>query len=245
MGKMFMKKKKLYPEWYLKYYDEVFKRDCYLSEINEVNAIFPLINKRVLEIGSGKGHHSEEIMKLNPKYLGLVDYQEEAARILKNNFINNSKIEIFDIDAFKLTLKQKVDIALIFFSVLVQVGSHVELENRIKHLLKNTIKPSGVLAFEYIDYDISLTTYPESKKNLLLKKKDFEVFVSSKYSEKTITIEYSGTLNQTPINYKVKLLRLNRSIIDNITNELDLHQFENIGLDINDRRRMAFLRKKQ
>jgi len=235
--------KKMYPDWYFKYYDNIFKRNTYLEEISSVNLTYPLKDKVVLEIGSGKGYHAEEIIKLTPKTLILIDYQKEAFNILKNKFKYNSIIKPIMADAFNLSLRKKADIAIIFFSVLPQVSTKCELQNRIRHIFNNLLKPNGVLAFEYIDYEKSIRVYHENQKSLLINNDEIEVYIKSSYLNDTILIKYFGTLNEIQLNYEICLLRLNNSIIEVIAKELGLEQFDNISFDKEERRRMTFLRR--
>lgn len=243
MVKILKKAKMKYPNWYYKYYDNIFKRNNYFEEVSKVNRIYPIKNNNVLEIGSGKGYHAEEIIKLNPKTLILIDYQKEAFETLIKKFNNEPIIEPILADAFKIPLKNKADIALIFFSVLPQVHTINEFQNRIIHVFDNLINPNGILAFEFIDYDTSLNVFPENKKSLIFQKEGIEVYIKTSYLNENLVIEYFGNINTEPLNYTVKLLRLSNNIINAISKELKLEQVDNISLDKEGRRRIVFLKK--
>lgn len=232
-----------YPDWYIKYYDDIFKRNTYSEEISKVNNSFPLKDKVVLEIGSGKGYHAEKILNQNPKSLNLIDYQKEAIDALKIKFNNEPLVKLIQADAFKISLKSKADIALVFFSVLPQVKTNAELRNRINHVFDNLIQPNGILAFEFIDYEISENVYPENKETLIFQNNGIEVYIKTSYLSELLVIEYFGRINNEPLKYTVNLLRLNNNIINEISKDLELEQVDNINLDIKGRRKMVFLKR--
>ncbi len=232
-----------YPNWYNKYYDEIFKRNSYFEEISKVNSTYSLKGSKVLEIGSGKGYHAEEILKLNPEILKLIEIQKEAFEILKKKCSYEPLTEPILADAFKISLKNKVDIALIFFSVLQQVKNIDEFQNRITHVFDNLIIPNGVLAFEFIDYDVSLSVFPDNTESLIYKSNVIEVYIKSLYLRHSLVIEYFGKINNEPIKYTVNLLRLNNNTINEILKDLKLELIDNISLDVDGRRRMIFLKR--
>lgn len=233
----------MHPDWYFKYFDEIFKRNNYSEEVRLINSRIPLINKYVLEIGSGLGYHSEEIYKFSPCLLSLNDIDSLATNKLKNKFKNYKNIKIHYSDGFNLKLQTKVDITLIFYSVLPQVTSITLFKERIISIFNNIVQSNGILAFEYIDYDNSLKIYPPSLKNLLYKNREIEIYITTQYFDDFLSIKYFGLYQNEQTSYEVDLIKLNSSILKTIFSELNLIQIDNISFDNFNRRKMILVKR--
>ncbi|MBQ9221389.1 malonyl-ACP O-methyltransferase BioC [Succinivibrio sp.] len=99
--------------------------------------------KHVLEIGSGPGNFTEEIIsRFSPQKLALNDISEEMLNICRERFSNHMTISYHPGDIEKLTLKEKYD--LIASNACLQWL--FDLEGTLKKFIES-LKPNGVLAF--------------------------------------------------------------------------------------------------
>jgi 16S rRNA (adenine1518-N6/adenine1519-N6)-dimethyltransferase len=64
-----------------------------------------LENKIVLEIGSGNGNLTNEILKKNPKKIIAIEKDKNLAIVLKDRFIKTNKVEVVNDDIFNVLKK--------------------------------------------------------------------------------------------------------------------------------------------
>ena len=65
-------------------------------------------NEHLVEIGSGTGSLSKELIKLNPKSLMLVEKDENLHKLLKDELHDNSKISFINQDILKFNIEEKI-----------------------------------------------------------------------------------------------------------------------------------------
>ena len=61
-------------------------------------------NRNIIEIGPGKGALTDEILKKNPKSLKLIEKDHQLCEYLKNKYLNNKNIKIFNRDILNFNL---------------------------------------------------------------------------------------------------------------------------------------------
>ena len=81
----------------------------FLVDRNIIKKILNLsvINKRnIVEIGPGKGALSDEILKMCPSSLILIEKDFLLAKYLKKKYSKNKKVQIFNDDILKFNLEK-------------------------------------------------------------------------------------------------------------------------------------------
>ena len=68
-----------------------------------INSTF-IKNRNIIEIGPGKGALTDEILKKNPKSLKLIEKDNQLCEYLKNKYLNNKNIKIFNRDILNFNL---------------------------------------------------------------------------------------------------------------------------------------------
>ena len=83
----------------------------FLIDQNIINKIIKIgsitENKTVLEIGSGYGNLTKDIIKMNPKKIFAVEKDEKLFSFLKNKFKNINNINIINEDILNIIEKKK------------------------------------------------------------------------------------------------------------------------------------------
>jgi 16S rRNA (adenine1518-N6/adenine1519-N6)-dimethyltransferase len=83
----------------------------FLIDNNIVNKIVRLCdvnNNDIVEIGPGTGNLTEKIIAQNPKSLILIEKDKELVSYLKNKFINQKNLKIFNEDILRFNLENKI-----------------------------------------------------------------------------------------------------------------------------------------
>ena len=88
-------------------------------------------NKNIIEIGSGTGQLTNEIIKLNPKKLILIEKDNSLYEKLKLNYLDNKSIEIKNIDVLKDSLSFKSN-----FNIIANLPYNISTKIIIKLLIK-------------------------------------------------------------------------------------------------------------
>ena len=83
-----------------------------------VNIPNSLENKTILEIGSGNGNLTYEILKKKPKKIFAIEKDKNLSVVLKDRFINNNNIEVINDDIFNVLKKNIWGKNLIIFGNL-------------------------------------------------------------------------------------------------------------------------------
>ncbi len=73
--------------------------------ISKILHLSDLKNKHVIEIGPGKGALTDEILKKNPKSLILIEKDFHFAKILKEKYLLQKNIKIYNDDILKLNFE--------------------------------------------------------------------------------------------------------------------------------------------
>ena len=83
-------------------------------------------NRNVVEIGSGRGALTEEILKSRPKTLILIEKDYEMAKKLKLKFLKNKNIKVYHADVLKFDL-EKIIIknSIIFGNLPYNISSQI------------------------------------------------------------------------------------------------------------------------
>jgi 16S rRNA (adenine1518-N6/adenine1519-N6)-dimethyltransferase len=101
----------------------------YLIDKNIINKIISIVeikNKNIIEIGPGKGALTDEILKKKPKSLTLIEKDYHLFEKLKNKFINNKSIKIYNDDILKLNLeKVAIKNSIVFGNLPYNISSQI------------------------------------------------------------------------------------------------------------------------
>ena len=96
----------------------------FLIDKNIVKKIVNLINvedKHVIEIGSGKGALTYEIIKKNPKSLLIIEKDNYLANELKSKYSKNKLIRILNEDILKLNLNKIIKKNLLYLETSLTI----------------------------------------------------------------------------------------------------------------------------
>jgi len=111
------------------YYAKKSLGQNYLIDLNIVKKIINLTkiyNKDILEIGSGKGALTEQILKNKPKSLILIEKDDILSKDLKLKYQNNKKIIIYNKDVLKFDFEEKLkDDSIIFGNLPYNISSQI------------------------------------------------------------------------------------------------------------------------
>ncbi len=119
----------------------------FLIEKNIIKKILGLINlngKNIVEIGPGKGALTDEILKLKPKSLILIEKDFELSKYLYSKYFLIKKVKIINADILKFNLneikKDKISIIgnlpyNISSQILVKLLKYKELKYKINNLI--------------------------------------------------------------------------------------------------------------
>jgi 16S rRNA (adenine1518-N6/adenine1519-N6)-dimethyltransferase len=89
--------------------NNVIKKIINLSKIN---------GRNIIEIGPGKGALTNEILKKKPKSLCLIEKDFDLTKELKNKYLNNKIIKIYNADVLKFDIEKLVDKNSVIFGNL-------------------------------------------------------------------------------------------------------------------------------
>ena len=103
--------------------------------IKKITNLVDIKNKNVIEIGPGKGALTNEIIKMSPKSLVLVEKDHDLCESLKENFYSNKRIKILNSDILETNLKNIIkDKTIIFGNLPYNISSQILVKT-----IKNTI----------------------------------------------------------------------------------------------------------
>ena len=190
----------MHPGWYYYYYDEIFgwSRD-YPKEIAMINDIASLKNKVVEEIGAGTGRHTEQILKLNPRIVRAIDYDDQAVGILKEKFKQDSKIQIIKGDGF--IRDTSVDIIICLYSIFQQTEEKTILKKRIDNLIGRLDAYGCDIFVECIDTNKHKT----QEFTLIYESGQDYLGIKSEKTDYGVKIVYQGIVNNENVVYEVPL----------------------------------------
>ena len=101
----------------------------FLIDKNIIQKILELVeinNRPVLEIGPGNGELTSEILKKNPSSLILVEKDFELAKLLKEKYINNKIIKVYNIDILKFDIEKNIkNKSIIFGNLPYNISSQI------------------------------------------------------------------------------------------------------------------------
>ena len=123
-------------------------------------------NKIIIEIGPGTGQLTDEIIKLKPKKLILIEKDYKLFKILKSKYSKLNFIEIFNIDAIKINLNLNENFSIIS-NLPYNIASKLIFDILIKY---NNIKEMIFLIQKEVSKKFNYQINQKSNKyNLFLK----------------------------------------------------------------------------
>ena len=96
-------------------------------------------NKNIVEIGPGKGALTDEILKKNPKSIKLIEKDNQLCEFLKNKYLKNQNIKIFNRDILNFNLcKVSEKDSIIFGNLPYNISSQILVKIiKFKNLTSN------------------------------------------------------------------------------------------------------------
>ena len=96
-------------------------------------------NKNIVEIGPGKGALTDEILKKNPKSIKLIEKDNQLCEFLKNKYLKNQNIKIFNRDILNFNLcKVSEKNSIIFGNLPYNISSQILVKIiKFKNLTSN------------------------------------------------------------------------------------------------------------
>lgn len=91
--------------------------------INKIITLFKINNSNIIEVGSGNGAITENILNFKPNFLISIEKDQRFFEILQKKFYNNKSFEILNEDATKLDLKKIEKIEKLQKKSLIVVGN--------------------------------------------------------------------------------------------------------------------------
>ncbi len=135
-----------FKKYYSKYYNIVYKKKDYKSEINYIiNILGSRIKsiKSILELGSGTGSHAYYLIKKGFKLTCV----EQSKDMISNFKVKSKKVKIINKDLKKIRLKKRFDLVLSIFHVI----NYMIKENDLNSFFKTAsfhLKKGGYLLFD-------------------------------------------------------------------------------------------------
>jgi SAM-dependent methyltransferase len=179
---------------YSKYYNLIYQKKTYKTEVNYIHNLinkFNLNKKDILEFGSGTGSHAEFLVRKG--------YTVHGIEKSKSMIANCKKIKGFTFqngDVCEIKLRKKYDVVLSMFHVL----SYQTTKTNINNFFKNAsyhLKPNGLFGFDFWYTDAVNAQKPEIRL-LELRNKDFKVIRLAEPSKgnlkNTINVDYTVIL---------------------------------------------------
>ena len=93
----------------------------FLIDKNIIKKIIDLVvikDKKIIEIGPGKGALTEEILNRKPKLLSLIEKDSRLVEELRRKYCKNNNIKIYNADVLKINLKKIICKGSIIFGNL-------------------------------------------------------------------------------------------------------------------------------
>ncbi len=148
--------------------------------ITKIVNLAKIKDREIVEIGSGKGALTEEILKRKPKSLKIIEKDEILCNFLKKKYSQNKNIKIFNKDILKFNLERIVqNNSIIFGNLPYNISSQI-LVKIIK--FKNIISKFDDIVFMF---------------QRELGKKIIGKFSSSHYGRLAILTDYKLAVNKT------------------------------------------------
>jgi 16S rRNA (adenine1518-N6/adenine1519-N6)-dimethyltransferase len=101
----------------------------FLVDKNIIKKIVNLVDirdKNIIEIGSGKGALTDEIIKKNPKFFTIIEKDYDLAASLKLRYINNKNIKIYCDDILKFNIEELcLNNSIIFGNLPYNISSQI------------------------------------------------------------------------------------------------------------------------
>jgi len=229
----------IHPPWYYSHFDSIFGRGAsYRREVRQLSALADFSGAHVQELGAGTGNHAAFVLELPLSKLDLVDCDPTAVSILRRRFETFPNVKVQARDGFGRFPARSFDIVYCMFSVVLQgVESARALEQRLIAVRKR-LKSTGVFLFEAIDADVSERRFPDSVKSIVYRELSAgdSVAISSHYDSYATTVRYSGFLQERPMEYEARMLRVNRRKLLQIVSGVFGSEASAVGLDKQGRR---------
>ena len=180
-----------YQKYYSRYYNIVYKKKNYKSEIDYIiNILGSKIQsvKSILELGSGTGSHAYYLLKKGFKLTCV----EQSKDMISNFKIRSKKVKMINKDLKKIILKKKFDLVVSLFHVINYMVKEKDLNSFFKTASIH-LKKGGYLLFDTWYYPAVKHNPPKTIKKIF-KDKDLVIYrqaIPKKLSHKIYEIKYN------------------------------------------------------
>jgi SAM-dependent methyltransferase len=199
---------------YSKYYNLIYQKKTYKTEVNYIHNLinkFNLNKKDILEFGSGTGSHAEFLVRKG--------YTVHGIEKSKSMIADCKKIKGFTFqngDICKIKLKRKYDIVLSLFHVLSYQTTKTNINNFFNNA-RHHLKPNGLLGFDFWYTDAVNAQKPEIRL-MELKNKNFKLIRLAEPSK-------DNSKNTINVNYTVILKNLKKNLVNVIKESHKMRHF--------------------
>ncbi|MDC3207091.1 16S rRNA (adenine(1518)-N(6)/adenine(1519)-N(6))-dimethyltransferase RsmA [Pelagibacteraceae bacterium] len=128
----------------------------FLFDKNIANKIINLVeieNRIILEIGPGLGFMTDFILKKNPKYLYVIEKDNNLAKELKNKYKKNNRIKIIEKDILKFDLsnfKNLIIISNLPYNISTKIILYLFKYNKNINQMIFMIQKEVAIKFDYM-----------------------------------------------------------------------------------------------
>ena len=198
----------------------------FLIDKNIIKKIINLANinnQHVVEIGSGKGALTDQIIEKNPKSLLIIEKDNFLSDQLKIKYKNNNKIKVYNEDILKFDLEKKlVGNVIIFGNLPYNISSQILV--KIINFKNNPIKYSSLIfMFQKEVAERIIGKYGSSKYGRLSILANYRLFVQNRFD-----VSPNCFMPKPKVNSTVLLLKPRNKASNNIRNIKNLEKITNI-----------------
>tara|TARA_B100001175_G_C19514040_1_gene645981 strand:+ start:4076 stop:4819 length:744 start_codon:yes stop_codon:yes gene_type:complete len=209
-----------FKKYYSKYYNIVYKKKNYKSEIDYIIKVLGSRIKHIksiLELGSGTGSHAYFLLK---KGFNLTCV-EQSRDMIANFKVKSKSVKIVNKDLKKIKLKKKFDLVLSMFHVINYMTKNKDLDSFFK-VASSHLNSGGFLLFDTWYYPAVKYNRPKITKKIF---KDKNFVIDRKATPKKLDKKIYK------IKYNINILNLNNSKNSNFTEVHKIRAFEISELD--------------
>lgn len=162
---------------FYKYYDRIYENKDYRSETNYIFNVASSVGlgyEKILEIGSGTGNHTRQILKnIKVKKIVAVDVDRNMVNKIKEKLSDDKRLEIVHGDV-SLVKSSQFDLAIAMFNVVTYISDFSEIEKFFMSVF-SLLKLGGVLIFDAWNGIAAIKDPPKNKRETMTLRGDREL----------------------------------------------------------------------
>ena len=198
--------------------------------IKKIINLCDISNRNIIEIGPGTGALTDQILKQNPSSLILIEKDKELASLLKNKYLKNKKVQVYNNDILKFDLEKVIKSkSIIFGNLPYNISSQILVK-----IIKFKKWPPNffdlVFMFQKELGEKIISTFPSSKYGRISILTYFRLNVCKKFLVSPNCFRPKPKVNSMVIHFKPKKIEFKIK---------DLNKLENItGFFFSNKRKM-------